>query len=225
MKTQITMLLVVGMVVALAGTAQADMFVVATGVTDSGDIGTWGATFDNVIDGAGLSTSVATGDIVPGTLPTANRQGGTGGDGTFGRWNTPSGTIGTLIFDLGGAHYVSGMLFWNYAEASNSSGVEYNERGLTNLDIEVSTDGTNFTKIVDDYAPGLAVEDGNAAKAATLKTWTPQANITHIRFSDIAGTETQTGFNEVIFTEIPEPATMSLLALGGLGILARRRRR
>jgi hypothetical protein len=91
------------------------------------------------------------------------------------------------------------------------------------MDVRIVLDTTAATWTARYYAKagnvGTYTEVIAAAKDITDET------IDAIGFSTFNSGDNSVEFNSFSLTVIPEPATMSLLALGGLGVLARRRRR
>jgi hypothetical protein len=220
-----TILPVFAVLAAFTISSQAAIIVVPTSVSDS--------TFDHIIDGSGLASTLATGDPVPATYP--QHQVGDSSDGATsprieavaGRVQTTS--ISAMVLDLGGAYDLTGMVLWNYSERWNND--YYNDRGSNTFTLEFSTDGgTTFptsvslsaTRVPDGAASGLQYFDSEAIDFAD------QTGITHVRMtvqSNFGGN--YTGIGEVVFTAVPEHQTSSaiLLAFCGLGFLARRRRK
>lgn len=198
----------------------------------------------NWFNGAGLSDAslVAAGATFDASnLPTH----------TFGNIGTNGGRIRTndgpfvpapeLTFSLGEdvAFDVSRVILWNHGEISNGSSVS--NRGLSNVLLSFSTDGgltfnesqtLNFTQGPDAAAPitGQVVDFGS-----TL------VGVTDIRFSnitsfegDVAQDETAlinfgelrfVGVEGVVAAVIPEPGSLAVLAIAGVGVVVRRRKR
>jgi hypothetical protein len=92
-----------------------------------------------------------------------------------------------------------------------------------------STDGTNFTKVAGlsnaggstggtEYAVGPVTLSGvSLANGATINFWWADDN------ADVASPDQPISIDNLVIT--PEPATLTLLALGGLMALRRRARR
>jgi hypothetical protein len=228
-----TILPVFAVLAAFTISSQAAIIVVPTGVSDS--------TFDHIIDGSGLASTLATGDPVPATYP--QHQVGDSSDGNTsprienvaGRTPMNTTTISNLVFNLGGAYDLTGMVLWNYSERwTDGNGTSYyNDRGIGAFTLEFSTDGTTFstpvsfnaTRVPDGTASGLQYFNSEAID------FDDQTGITHVRMnvtSNFGGDDSNyVGMGEVVFTAVPEPESSSaiLLAFCGLGFLARRRRK
>jgi hypothetical protein len=219
-----TILPVFAVLAAFTVSSQAAIIVVPTSVSDS--------TFDHIIDGSGLASTLATGDPVPATYP--QHQVGDSSDGATspriedvaGRVQTTS--ISAMVLDLGGSYDLTGMVLWNYAE--RWQGTYYNTRGSNTFTLEFSTDGTTFSTPVSLSA--TRVPDGATSDLVYFDSegidFADQTGITHVRMtvqSNFGGN--YTGIGEVVFTAVPEPESSSaiLLAFCGLGFLARRRRK
>ena len=110
-------------------------------------------------------------------------------------------------------------------------------RGVRHVDILVSTDGVNFTYVdsievargAADLASSVGQEfdlGGVAAKVVMfdIKTnWAGKVFGQGESYDGLWANGSIVGLVEVAFTQIPEPATMSLLALGGLALRRRKR--
>ncbi|MFC1806540.1 PEP-CTERM sorting domain-containing protein, partial [Planctomycetota bacterium] len=180
----------------------------------------------NVVNNSGMSDQDA--DGVPETHE-ANAY----GDGI----NWMSNDLGTdldpwLALDFGEVVPLDMMKVWNFnAEAGRT------DRGVGTADVYVSilddvgiadpdfSDTAVWTLLkqaqaftaatgLDDYdTPDVIGLDGASARWLALDIQSTQGSTSFV------------GLSEIQVFRVPEPATLSLLALGGLGLIARRRRR
>ena len=138
-----------------------------------------------------------------------------------------------LLFDLGDRYSLDVVKIWNYNEMlAGSTRRDLLNRGVSELEILVSMDGVDFDSLGVvglDLAPGL--DDVDFSNQFDLNAW----DVQYVRFdilgnysgAQFPGAGSYTGLSEVQFRGvlIPEPATLTLLAVGGLVALVRRRRR
>jgi hypothetical protein len=117
---------------------------------------------------------------------------------------------------------VDGFSFWN----QNGGGPGAAGRtGIRNVSVLSSTDGTTFFPI-----PGgptvFAQVPGTTALPPEIFTFAA-VTATHIRFNITSnwGDTAQTGFGEVGFNAVPEPAAGAVVIVGVACMLARRARR
>ncbi|MCP4374620.1 MAG: PEP-CTERM sorting domain-containing protein [bacterium] len=214
MKNRIAMLLVVGMVAALAGSANAVIITptVAKAKSSVYDAG-------HMIDGSGLSSG--------GSVLTETH--GICGDSNATHWQGTTRGIAAQIleFTLSTPTNVGAVHIWNY----DRNDPALDKRSLASFDMYFSTNGgstytttpISITNIVGGDT-ALTV-DTNDAQTFTFAT---QANVTNIKLMNLVnhGDTSYVALAEVRFeaTPVPEPATMSLLALGGLAIIRKRRK-
>ncbi len=169
-------------------------------------------------NGSGLSdtSGVETGDAVPAAWPTH----GAGGTTTRTQWLSASSTgdaLRWIRFDLGQAYHVTGMHVWNYNAANQTN------YGFRYVDVLVSTNGVDFTKVAADLE--LARASGLTTYAG--ETYTIPCGA--VRYIQIEGLKSRNwggsmcGLAEVRFLAVPEPATCGLLCLGTIALLRRRR--
>jgi len=139
-------------------------------------------------------------------------------------------TAGWVQFDLGAVYTIDSFEVWNYYEGWNGSeqrsvnGVSI-VYGTTTADMIAGTIDSSST--VPDIT-SFAIADTTDPYPGVVYTPASSFDARYIQF-DISSTHGATfaGMADVQFegTLVPEPATMSLLAMGGLGLLRRRRRR
>ena len=137
----------------------------------------------------------------------------------------------TVTFDLCGEYELRAARVWNYNEAGGST--PFINRGVELMDIALSLDGLDFFTLEGpvgghfylNQAPGT----DNYIDADMLDLgggWARYVRFTVVDYYGTTPGSDYVGLSEVRFYgTVPEPATLSLLALGGLGLLRRRRRR
>lgn len=209
--------------------AGAATIVVPIGVTAS-STATAGAEFSPsyMADGLRLSdTSVnATGNLVPVTWPTF-ATGGVSVDGSLQhQWRTNLPLPATMTFDLGATYTLTDTFVWNYAEIYQ--GVYYNNRGIQGLTVSFSTTGPAGT-FTDAQPFTLAAATQTLQIAGQLLTFDVPVTANAVKFtmtSNLGGNFS--GLSKVRFvSDIPEPASLGLMAISGVGglMFAGRRRR
>jgi hypothetical protein len=161
------------------------------------------------------------------------------GDGFFGGGADPhpGGDLAQITFDLGGLSTVDSFRVWNYNEVNANSAQSFTDRGVQTLTISIATSasgpyvpllnpaGTSTTWTFN-IAPGSNIYTGQ------LFTLTTPIQAAFIRFDiltnyDTAGTDHGlVGLSEVQFygSTVPEPGTLSLIAVGVSGLVTLRRR-
>jgi len=162
------------------------------------------------------------------------------------------GKVGWVIMDLGAEYPVNSMYLWNGIQIGTGAMKDFNIY-VSTAPVVPGTQGPTGGGDADDYDFGVAawtpvlgtqtladggnagatdgVYDGTGAGAAdgvynlggvTARYVALEMMSRHNgNFDPNSG---RIGFAEAGFDVVPEPATMSLLVLGGLGVLARRRR-
>ncbi len=211
--------LTAGMLAALAQYASASVIVQPIGATSPNPVQRDVA---NSYNGNGLSDSsiVETGDSVPAVYPTHNNAAGS-------QWQAKdvSANQVTITFDLGGQYDLTGFHLWNGCEYWSGTGDE-TDKGVKEATVLFSTDnGNNWTSMgAMTFARGL---DNNAYTGEDYAAVMNGA--THVRFDVLSnwsadGQSGQTGIAEVRFVAIPEPATLGLIGVFGVGTIFIRRR-
>jgi len=138
--------------------------------------------------------------------PAAVTDGGTGRDES---WALDDSTSGWAQVDLGAVHNLAGVELVNTRNDGSGDSFTYDFR------LQLSTDGTTFTTVLDDVLPQRRDDgwqfllDGQAAQ--------------YVRFqADGVISGKRAGLAEMrVFEVIPEPATAALVGVGGLLMLRR----
>ena len=202
----------------VAATAQATVFI--SGVSIEG----FSAEQNN--------TSFAANNIV-------NGNGFNAGAGTHTNvWNSMNWQTGApvtiadqwITFDLGDEYDLASVSIWNFNRdaGAQGGGDDFTNLGIETMDILVSTDNSTWENLGGftlTEASGLSTYAGEThnLSAANENIRYVQFDVSTIFNSSPGGP--QVGLSEVRFTEVPEPATISLLGFGGVLALVRRRRK
>lgn len=200
----------------LAGSAQAGLITGVTATSNSEEIG-FGRLAIKAVDGTGMTSAT-----------THSNSASTMWMSEVGQATSTSSDV-YLLIDLGAVYAVDSFTVWNYNE--DASAGRDNTRGVNAVVIEY---GTSVTGSDIDSAATLAGVT-NFARASpnrfnnfTGELFDPAGSFT-ARFikinvdSNHGGNSNVVGLAEIQFTAVPEPSSLSLLALGGL-LVARRRR-
>ena len=223
LKKMMSIVAIVVLVLALAPTAQAAWSAGSTLVQPTGvdAIVSWSnRPASNAIDGSGFTDAeiltLETGDPVPVTWP--NNTGI-----YLHEWqaNIPDDGADWMEFDLGEDYTIQGIHVWNAQDASN--------RGARAVNVKVATGATAPT----DWSAIGVTKSFEFAQATNPSAGQDYEFDTSVAarwvYFDIDtnwGDATINGIGEVRMVEgIPEPATMSLLVFGAIGMLARPKRR
>ena len=205
--------------VAMTGAAQAAAtagIITPTSISTNGEGAIYSA-LTGLLDGVGLSGNGDSGDILTETHAW-------GSSANSWHSNNGNGAATVMTFDLGGTFNVDSIHIWN---DNQSNGVV--QRSVKTLDISFSSDGTNFTNLIDnlgDFLLPTHVPLSDGLTPVSTLSFTAVSGVTHIRLADFQqhGT-TFTAMDEVRFGEaVPEPSTTVLLGLGGLALILRRRK-
>ena len=167
----------------------------------------FGTNLANTVNGVGLSSLSLTATH-EGTTP-ANS------------WvSLAPATTGQVTFNLGGLFPVDGFSFWNQNGGGPGAA---GSTGIQGVNILSSTDGSTFVPIPG--APTIFTQQpGTTAVPPQFITF-PTVTATHFRFNILSNWgDAQTGFGEVGFNAVPEPAAGALLLVGVAGTLSRRAR-
>jgi hypothetical protein len=218
MKKTISILAIAGLILALAPAAQAALI---TGMTTTSSAYEGTRSPDQLTDGSGMS-----GDLVtPGAaLHTPDDKNTT-------MWLSSVSTANTWVkVDLGSSYTVDDMYVWNFQESSTDGArqvLTYKVYYSTN---EAAVGGDWGSWMWNEYAGPAQSLTTNAttspfAKNGTVDMGDVTARVIGLEFLtvDVGGNP---GLSELQFdgTLVPEPATMSLLAIGGIALIRRRRK-
>lgn len=206
-----------------------------TGLASASAEGSSTYTVSNNTLTAGASTVLGASD----SLGDSGFQDGTAAD--FGNFVTGN-PGGFITYDLGGAYNISDLLIWNFSQQGGDGNGPYNSAGVQEVNILTSTTGLpgsftpvpgpnmdgSFTFNEVTQSVGYNTGPGNASPstfnipAQVLAVNLPDAQYVELDFVNNWGwAGGLIGIAEVNFvgTEVPEPSTWAMLALGA-GALA-----
>ena len=191
--------------------------VAASGSYNDGT-GDFGFDETNVTDGQNATPDNNTGAI---TEP--------GQDGSY--WLAPEGsTTGYVVIDLGTAQQIGSFQIFNTGNSVHKDSGTGDFRitasnSLTDVNGAASS-GTQLAsgRLTDQTASGTTAP----LTPDTFASTNPTTAFQYVRFDALnigsAGSDARVGLNELRVFQVPEPTGLALLGLGGLGLLARRRR-
>lgn len=208
-------------------------------LSHSGDPGSGGREIINIINGGGM-TSLTTHGNGDGTGSPAGSMGlfrnqypsglpGSGGT-TAPAGTTPGSHFAQFGFDQ--AYTLENLWIWNWNETTDPS---YNRFGWKHLGVDYSTDGATWTNFTTDTI--IPIADGSPNMAASLILPLGGISAKYVVLTNtgaFASAEenwsngaflADAGLSEVRFeiAPIPEPASLGLLAMGGVALLRRRK--
>jgi hypothetical protein len=174
-------------------------------------------------DSTGLSSPLVTGDAAPASdslYPTQSIDPST-------MWLSNGGITGQYIqFDLGAdyANYnLTGFHLWNYNEGTTDR-----DRGVATGTLAFSNDPSfALANILSEQAVTLSEATGAGTDTGVTYALTSPASAEYVRLTvatNFNASDGYTGISEIRFlASVPEPGSLSLIAISAIGALRRRR--
>lgn len=213
-------LLAAAVIAGFAGVSQAAI-ITPVGVTTTDPTDVAGLVVGNLIDGSGLSGAVLT----EADAATVTHAGQVFGDGT----NENTYTIAdpaqpTLTFDLGGTFNVGQVFIWNYHDIDGFFGSTLSGNGAATAVVSFSNDGgATYSGAVNINPAEAPTTVGTAASSSAHALGNVTADHVRIQLlTHFAGGD-RIGLGEVVFSTVPEPASLGLMGLGAVAMLSRKR--
>lgn len=177
----------------------------------------------HVVDGSGLDALGQHTNAPDGTMWDAN---------TFSPSLTtgPTDTDPSITFDLGSEYALTSFNVWNFNSFDTFNGIPFTARGIKNVDISTSNDGSTYTDLgtfLFSQAPGTSDYLGELISLNVTTQFVRFNNLTNYANDLTFGV----GLSEVQFfgsntsTNVPEPATIALFSLGFAGMAFGKRRK
>lgn len=178
------------------------------------------------IDNSGLSAELDTGDPAS-SVAGVTHNGYDGRTSDFQGWNTladgTSGVGASITLDLGAVmDDIEGFWVWNGISVGNRG------RAVASVNAEVSSDGTNFTSVGTYSLADVVPADDSPAEFISFSELQDSVQAVKLTIASLHDSHDSNpldyaGMREIRISQVPEPLTMSLLAVGGLALLRRKR--
>ncbi len=223
MKKQIAILLVVGMVVALAGTASADVISVGKTYAYMTHVSGWaGASHYHDETHNETLGQFGTGQLTNGVV-NVNSTATTGNELVCFRDTGSTIPKVDIVFDLGELYSITDIVV-GHGNRNGAGGCPPPDKVNISYSTTGATSGFGPETLYALWGPSFTDPTGFHAEKATGAT---SASARWVKLSFPSAATEKYLLDEITIegAPVPEPATMSLLALGGIGVLARRRRR